>query len=205
MNYFIIINGRQSGPHSLNELRSMQITRQTPVWTDGMPDWADAGDVPELAVLFAPRPPKAPLYYAIVNGVQIGPMLPYELIRRGVAPQTPVWSEGMSDWREASTVDDFRQFFTTPAIQHTNWLPWAIVGTVLALCTSCIGVIFGIIGIIKASEANRHYAEGNESMGRMANSNAQIMTIIALALDAVGIMVSGYMLSTGVGMTSFVF
>lgn len=42
--YWIIVNGIQTGPMTLAELRSrLDIMPQTPVWSDGMPDWTTAG------------------------------------------------------------------------------------------------------------------------------------------------------------------
>ena len=70
---------------------------------------------------------------------------------------------------------------------RTNWLPWAIVATVLGFFASCIGAIFGIIGIIQANKANTLYAQGYDREGDAANSNAKIMTIIGLIFAAIGI------------------
>ncbi len=58
--YYVGINGQQMGPFDVNILRQMvqqgQISGQTQVWTQGMPQWAPAGAVPELATLFASQP-----------------------------------------------------------------------------------------------------------------------------------------------------
>ena len=70
---------------------------------------------------------------------------------------------------------------------RTNWLPWAIVATVLGFFASCIGAIFGIIGIVQANKANTLYAQGFDREGDAANSNAKIMTIIGLIFAAIGI------------------
>lgn len=70
---------------------------------------------------------------------------------------------------------------------RTNWLPWAIVATVFGFFTSCIGAIFGIIGIVQANKANTFYAQGYDREGDAANSNARIMTIIGLVFAGLGI------------------
>ena len=58
--YFVGVNGQQMGPFDVNTLRMMaqqgQVNAQTQVWTQGMPQWAPAGSVPELAALFASQP-----------------------------------------------------------------------------------------------------------------------------------------------------
>ncbi len=69
----------------------------------------------------------------------------------------------------------------------TNWLPWAIVGTIVGFFTSCISAIFGIIGIVQANKANNFYAMGNYEAGDAANSTAKIMTIISLVLIGISI------------------
>lgn len=62
--YFVGINGQQSGPFDLNALsslvRSGSINAQTLIWTQGMPAWASASSVPEVAALLTPNPPSPP-------------------------------------------------------------------------------------------------------------------------------------------------
>ena len=48
--YWIIAEGVQQGPFTLDELKQRSdLTPQTPVWREGMPDWTVAGLLPELA------------------------------------------------------------------------------------------------------------------------------------------------------------
>lgn len=76
---------------------------------------------------------------------------------------------------------------------RTNWLPWAIVATVVSFISSCVGSIFGIIAIIQASKANGLYAAGFDSEGDQANNTAKTMTIIAGVLAVVGLVSMGLM------------
>ena len=59
--YFVAVEGRQTGPFDIttlsNQAASGRLTRQSLVWTQGMPQWMRAGDVPELAEVFASIPP----------------------------------------------------------------------------------------------------------------------------------------------------
>ena len=59
--YHISVNGSQAGPFNMQQLAQMaqggQLTPQTYVWKQGMPNWEFAGNVPELATLFAPPAP----------------------------------------------------------------------------------------------------------------------------------------------------
>ena len=74
--------------------------------------------------------------------------------------------------------------------QYTNWLPWAIGATVVGFLFSCIGVIFGIIGIVQANKANNFYSAGDVPQGNAANSSAKTMTIIAFVLGGIGLLIS---------------
>jgi hypothetical protein len=56
-NYFIHENGQQTGPFTIDELKSKGITSQTPIWTDGMGQWLEAGKIEELKAILAKTPP----------------------------------------------------------------------------------------------------------------------------------------------------
>jgi len=62
--YFVSVNGQQTGPFGMPQLQQMvqmgQLTQQTYVWKQGMAGWAFANQVPELASLFGAVPPPPP-------------------------------------------------------------------------------------------------------------------------------------------------
>lgn len=62
--YMIAINGQQYGPYNIQQMQQMaqsgQINASVLVWAQGMPQWATAGSVPELASLFMATPPPMP-------------------------------------------------------------------------------------------------------------------------------------------------
>ena len=62
--YFVAINGQQSGPFDMNGLQQMvasgQINKETHVWKNGMANWMQAGQVAELIGLFNTPPPPPP-------------------------------------------------------------------------------------------------------------------------------------------------
>ena len=43
--YFMDKANKQVGPLSLDELKQRGITRETPVWREGMPNWVQAKDI----------------------------------------------------------------------------------------------------------------------------------------------------------------
>ena len=62
--YFAAIDGEQAGPFDTAELgrqiEAGKVTRDTLVWTEGMAEWAAAGDVETVASLFGAQPPPLP-------------------------------------------------------------------------------------------------------------------------------------------------
>ena len=62
--FFVAINGQQAGPFDANtiaaKVQSGEITRDSLVWKQGMPAWAPASGVAELASAFGSIPPPLP-------------------------------------------------------------------------------------------------------------------------------------------------
>lgn len=63
--YYAYINGQQAGPFPIPTLQQMaaqgSFTPETQVWKQGMPGWAAANTVPELASVFGATPPPPPM------------------------------------------------------------------------------------------------------------------------------------------------
>lgn len=58
MKKYYLHNGTEnSGPFDLEELKTKEVTKTTPVWFDGMDNWKTAGEIPELTRLFIAVPP----------------------------------------------------------------------------------------------------------------------------------------------------
>jgi len=51
MEFHLIVNGKQEGPFTIEELSQRGITPESEVWAEGMADWTQAGDVPELTAV----------------------------------------------------------------------------------------------------------------------------------------------------------
>lgn len=63
-NYFVAVNGQQTGPFNINLLKEMvlknKLTRESLVWKQGMNDWQAAGQQSDLSGLFGTIPPPIP-------------------------------------------------------------------------------------------------------------------------------------------------
>ncbi|MCW8128953.1 MAG: SPFH domain-containing protein [Planctomycetota bacterium] len=62
--FFVGVGGQQQGPYDMQTLQQQvlagRVNRETLVWKNGMAQWTAAGQVPELAGLFANTPPPLP-------------------------------------------------------------------------------------------------------------------------------------------------
>lgn len=62
--YFVAVNGQQTGPFDEGTLQKMaqsgQLTKESMVWKNGMAAWTAAAQVPEVNKLFAQAPPPLP-------------------------------------------------------------------------------------------------------------------------------------------------
>lgn len=162
----MIIDGQQAGPFVREELKVHNIKPETMVWRVGLDNWVAASALPELSELFVPAQP------SVYPG----------------APQTVgsaaynVKPDGSQPYYGAQP-----PYMQQEPIPHTNWLPWAIVCTVIGCLTSCITLILGIIGIVQANKANDMYNRGNRTLGDSANSSAKTVTICGLVLGVLSV------------------
>lgn len=55
MKIWIYLNGLQQGPYTIDQLRLLPITPETPVWYEGLPQWTPASQAPAIAGWFNGR------------------------------------------------------------------------------------------------------------------------------------------------------
>lgn len=55
--FYLHDGSAQQGPFDIEELKSKNITRDTPIWYDSIPDWTTAGNVEELKSILSTTPP----------------------------------------------------------------------------------------------------------------------------------------------------
>lgn len=174
-NYYVAVNGQQTGPYPQQELIMRGVTPETLVWCEGMSDWQQAGTIPELMYLFS-------------NLSQPQPQQPY--MQQPSAPfgQQPMYGQPMPGYGQNIPSCD----------SHPNYKTLAIIATVVGALFSCIGLIFGAIAIGKADSANKAYAIGDEFNGDLYNKSAKTFVIVAFVFAAIGLIGTGvymYMLA----------
>lgn len=125
-------------------------------------------------------------YFVAVNGQQTGPFEEDQLLAQNVTPDTLIWTEGMTEWRPAKEV--LPQLFGAPVppmpnsyygpqnaeqrppLQPKNYLIESILVTIFC----CLP--FGIVGIIKASNVNNLYNQGQYEAAEQASREAKKWT-----------------------------
>lgn len=196
--YFIISEGQQAGPFPKEHLKARGVEKDTYVWREGLEGWVPASELPELQDIF-----EETIIQAVPQQPYRQPQQPYRQPQQPYGqPQQPYGQPQQPYGQPQQPYGQPQQPYGQPQppygqpqpygnpVPHTNWMPWAIVGTIVGALFSCIGMIFGIIGIVKANNANKAYAVGDETGGDMNNSSAKTMTIIALVLAGIGLIVN---------------
>lgn len=77
-NYYIVKNGTNSGPYTLDQLKYHGVAPNTKVWYEGLPEWVEAQMVPELNPLFVvpviaytPKHEKPGVDWKLVGGLVV--------------------------------------------------------------------------------------------------------------------------------------
>lgn len=191
--WFAMINGNQVGPYTIETLISMGLKPSTPVWRNGMADWMEASTQPEIMRHFTSTPPPHGFEQPrrdFADNPQYGSNNGFG----GYRQQGGYTNYGYNSYQNRQPGNGYNNGMPRNNL-HTNWLPWAIVATIVSLLFSCIGMIFGIIAIVNANKANDYYAAGFDDMGDQTNNTAKIMTIIAYVLAGIGLAFSGFFFS----------
>jgi hypothetical protein len=55
--YYLHNGTAQTGPFTIEELKTQKISKKTPVWYEGITDWTPAKKIPELLDLITIQPP----------------------------------------------------------------------------------------------------------------------------------------------------
>ena len=218
--YYLIINETQRGPFAFEQLAAQGLNPDMLVWRAGLPDWTRASELPELFELMNVSDP-----YASVNG-RFGQDTNggdgYKHNQYGLNNQSDAANpnygndsrNGSPDFGRNPQYGQQPNFGQNPQYGQQpnfgrydynnggqpvrqNWLTWAIIATVAGFFFSCIGGIFGVIGIVQANKANNFYRMGYDAQGDQANNTAKIMTIIGLVLSAVGVLGTAYIFRNG--------
>lgn len=166
--YYVDGNNQQQGPIDAAQLPSFGVTTKTLVWCEGMANWQAAGEIPELASLFAAKQPEIPVQPQMQPGTPTQPQM-----QQQVQPQ-PM---NINNFQQAQQPMNTQPPFQQPNNQQMppqpdNYLVWAILVTVLC----CLP--FGVASIIYSVKVGSLYAQGDYNGAVDASQKAKKFAMI---------------------------
>lgn len=152
-------------------------------------------------------------YYLIINGEKSGPFTIDQLATQPLTSETPVWTEGMSDWMPAQQVAELSSLFapqtpepemaqpTVPpqapvhnaAPSYGNPQPQAPNGQVMPpnylvwsiLVTLLCCLPGGIVAIVYSTQVSSRFLQGDYEGANASSRNARKWAIISAVAGAV--------------------
>ncbi len=176
--FYIVEGDTRVGPLSISQLSEKGVEPSTLVWTAGMADWARADSIPELASLLANR--------TRINQNE-------SAFGSYAAPQQP--PRPYQQPQQFGAYNDPNQGgnYVPPA---TNWKTLAIIATVVGFLVSCIGGIFGVVGIVQANKAEEATRRGDFFTAQNSWSSCKTFCIISFVLTGIGLIFNIFYFTT---------
>ena len=166
--YYVDGNNQQQGPIDAAQLPSFGVTAKTLVWCEGMANWQAAGEIPELASLFAAKQPEIPVQPQMQPGTPAQPQM-----QQQVQPQPMNINNFQQTQQPMNTQPPFQQPNNQQMPpQPDNYLVWAILVTVLC----CLP--FGVASIIYSVKVGSLYAQGDYNGAVDASQKAKKFAMI---------------------------
>ena len=171
--YYLVINGEKSGPFTIDQLATQQLTPETPVWTEGMSDWVPAQQVAELSSLFASQAP-----------------IP-EASQPTATPQAPAYNA-------APAYGNPQPQAPNTQVVPPNYLVWSILVTLFC----CIPG--GVVAIVYSTQVSSRFQQGDYAGANESSRNARKWVIIsAIAAAAVWVIYAIILAVTGASILAF--
>ena len=170
--YYVDGNNQQQGPIDAAQLPAFGVTTKTLVWCEGMANWQVAGEIPELASLFAAKQPEIPAQPQMQPGTPAQPQMQPQA-QPQVQPQTMNINNFQQTQQPMNTQPPFQQPNNQQMPpQPDNYLVWAILVTVLC----CLP--FGVASIIYSVKVGSLYAQGDYNGAVDASQKAKKFAMI---------------------------
>lgn len=151
-------------------------------------------------------------YWAIINNVQVGPMLPADIARMGLTPDTMVWCAGMNQWKKAREVAEFAPYFppayapgmagapetAATVASPSNYIVWSVIS--FLMCCQVTGAVALVYSILVEYRSSNRNMEGAENASHLA----KIWNIISLC-SGFGWLLLGFILGIAKGFINVLF
>ena len=181
MKYYIIQNGQQMGPYTIEQLKIYHVTPETDVWTEGMANWAKAKDIPALASLFA--------------GMGAAPGA--TVAQPQAAQNSGQYQQTGNQYQQTSG----NQYQQAQPSSYGGYPPKTWVAEAILVTLFCC-MPFGIVGLVHATMVSLYYNRGEFEAAEQASKTAGkwvkiafIIGLIVIILYVVLILVMGFSLN----------
>lgn len=184
MNYWVVIDHKKLGPHSLAEVLTMPLEPDTLVWHDGLPTWRQASALPELAVMFAPKEEQA----TAIEQEEIAASAETEEVAEADAT-TPVENNGFIPEPIVVSGTPARVFYDMPEAPQRPEMPQrppTYLGWCIASILLCC-MIPGIVALIYSLQVSSKYVAGDYEGSKKASERAELWLIISIVAGLVSI------------------
>lgn len=191
MKYWLILNYKQVGPFTSEQMSQVDFNAMTPVWHEGLPDWIQAGDVEELRAIISQRemarmnhfnqaaPSAEPenVEQPVEQTVEISVEQSEEPVENRPVEQVAYNTE--SQWQQPAQPQRHVSSIATTESRPSNYLVWAILVTIFC------NIVMGVIAIIFASKVNTSFDRGDIIGARRNSDRAQWFIIFAIVLGVI--------------------
>ena len=162
MNYYILVNGQQTGPFSIEQLGVTGIEPDTMVWTEGMSEWQPAWQVAALATIMKPG-----------NTAAAPPPQP-------AAPQQPQYNNTVAPAdNTAATIGNDPYAPLQPKKKKKTWL-WILLAFIVLLAAAAITL--KLTNPDKKAHMEKLESVMKEAMGKMDTSGMDDATKMGMQL-----------------------
>lgn len=170
MQYFLIIDDKQTGPYTLEQLKEMAVDPLTPVWCAGMDDWQPAGSINEIAaILPAPEIPEIPQ--------PVLPDIPVQQFQTGADNvNAPAAAPGVIYAPADSIPPGYVAIAPAPGKKPSTHLVLAIVSTVLFFLP------LGICAIISSLKVKKHLRNNDMAKAMKMSDRTALFVILSFVL-----------------------
>ncbi|UIR57889.1 CD225/dispanin family protein [Sphingobacterium sp. SRCM116780] len=163
--YFYTDGYTNFGPFTLEELKYKNITRETYVWYQGLAQWYQAVDLPELAILFSNSSPAVPNPFHTEQTPEVishNPLFNNQQNNPFNSPQNTPFNSSQNN-----------PFNNPQQVIPRTWLVESILVTIFC----CLP--FGIVGIANAAKVESKFYAGDFEGSQRASDEAKKWTKIS--------------------------
>lgn len=171
MEYWIIIDDNRQGPLTAEEIAVLPVNGETPVWHEGLADWAPLATIPELAAILAPVSATIP---AVPVEEYVQPVA-QEQVSTAIQPET---APAAIVYAPVGAIPP-GYVAIAPAAEPKSpptYLVWAIISTIVCFLP------LGVCAIICSLKVKNHFRAGNLEKAAKMSERTALFIILSIVV-----------------------